>query len=159
MSVNWLWKHEMGYRIQVQKHTYKSGVDIFGNDVLKTETKKFKIKMYAGSNCLAVFTWEFKEDSVDENGKHKMRNMYRMVGFWCDKKHMENMLGLHPKDGYGDNCYSEAENPENYVELLVLNTYYKQECKEILSRAQEFTKAGIKIKLFYKEPKWAKKGK
>ena len=161
MPVNWLWKNRMGYCIQVQKHTYKAGVDIFGNDILKTETRKFKIDLYAGSNCLAVFCYNFREESDNpedvnpKTGKRKVIAKYRFCGFWNDRKHMENMLGMHPRD-YGGNCYSQENDPDDYMEKLVLNTYFELECKEILRCAKEWTKAGIKIELYYEAPKEVK---
>lgn len=164
MPVNWLWKHHMGHLVQVQTHTVDDGVDIFGNKKTKTVVRKFRIDIYSGSNCLAVFTYEFKEESdnpkdVDpKTGKRKIIPKYTFCGFWNDKKHMENMLGMHPKQGYADNCYSQKDNPDDYVEKFYLNTYYKEECKEILSCAQEWAKSGVKIILYYKEPKKDKKG-
>ena len=151
----------MGYCIQVQKHTYKDGVDLLGNDIIKTETRKFKLDIYAGSNCLAVFCYDFYGESDDPNkidkktGQRKVVKKYQFCGFWNDRKHMENMLGMHPRE-YGGNCYSKEHDPDDYMEKLVLNTYFELECKEILRCAKEWTKAGIKIELFYKEPKEVK---
>ena len=159
MPVNWLWRHHMGHFIKVQKHTVSDGVDVFGNKKTKDTINKFRIDIYAGSNCLAVFTYEFKEKEINpETGKEELKSKYSFQGFWNNKRHMENMLGMHPKQGYGDNCYSKKDNPDDYIEKFYLNTYYKQECKEILSCAQEWAKSGVKIILYYKEPKKVKKG-
>ena len=60
-------------------------------------------------------------------------------------------------DGYGYNCYSKEENPGDYMESIHLNTYFKDHMKEFYKVIGVFTKAGIKVSFYYKEPKEDKK--
>lgn len=162
MPVTWSWKRKIGYYTQVQKHTHKTGVDIFGNETTETITRKFHINIYAG-NCLGVCIWDHKgptdnpEDIDPKTGKPRIVAKYMFCGFWNDLKHLENMLGLHPKEGYGDNCYSKEHNPDDYIEHIHFNTYFKYHMKEFYKVISAFTKAGIKVSFYYKEPKEDKK--
>ena len=162
MPVKWSWKRKIGYYTLVQKHTHQTGVDIFGNPTTETITNKFRINIYAG-NCLGVCIWDYKGPTDDSNdidpktNKPRIVAKYQFCGYWNDLKHLENMLGMHPKHGYGYNCYSKEENPGDYMESIHLNTYFKDHMKEFYKVIGVFTKAGIKVSFYYKEPKEDKK--
>lgn len=164
MPVTWSWKHKIGSYTEVQSHTYETGeIDLLTNQkVVKTEVRKFKINIYSG-NCLGVCIYEFKAPANDpcnvdpKTGKPKIISKYMFCGYWNDIKHLENMLGLRPKDGCDKNCYSKKENPEDYMESIRFNTYYSYHMKEFKKVIEAFTKSGIKVSFYYKEPKEDKK--
>ena len=162
MPVKWSWKRKIGYYTLVQKHTHQTGVDVFGNPTTETITNKFRINIYAG-NCLGVCIWDYKGPTDNSNDidpktdKPRIVAKYQFCGYWKDLKHLENMLGMHPKYGYGYNCYSKEENPGDYMESIHLNTYFKDHMKEFYKVIGVFTKAGIKVSFYYKEPKEDKK--
>lgn len=54
------------------------------------------LNLYQG-NAYLIMIHEF----VDNDGQEK----YNMVGFFLDKYHMRNCLGLNKKEGYTDNIY------------------------------------------------------
>lgn len=114
MAVNWNWKHKMGV------------ITCYN----KTSNSKYKVNIYS-ANCLGALIYEFKS-----NGKDK----YEFWGFWLDKKHLKNCLGL-------------AKNYDCiYQDIIIkikLNTFYK-DCIKI---AEYFSKANIKVELYYKEVK------
>lgn len=161
MPVTWSWKHKMGHYTLIQKHTFKSGeVDLLtGEEKWKTISKKFTINIYCG-NCMGVCIYEFMGETDNPNDidpktkKPRIVEKYQFCGFWNDMKHLENMLGMHPKQGYKDNCYSKKHDPDEYVTKFYLNTYYGN---EILQIAKRLAKAGIPVQLYYKEPKEDKK--
>ena len=162
MPVTWSWKRQLGYYTLVQKHTHQTGVDIFGNPTAETTTSKFRINIYAG-NCLGVCIYDFKgetdnsEDIDPKTGRPRIVAKYQFCGYWNDLEHLENMLGLHAKQGYSDNCYSKDRNPDNYMEHIYFNTYFKGHMKEFYKVIGAFTKSGIKVSFYYKEPKEDKK--
>lgn len=162
MPVTWSWKRKIGYYTLVQKHTHQTGVDVFGNPTTETITRKFRINIYAG-NCLGVCIYNFKGESNNpekvnpKTGKPRIVAKYQFCGFWNDRKHLENMLGMHPKEGYSENCYSKAENPNDYMESIHLNTFFNYHMKEFYKVVGAFTKAGIKVTFYYKKPKEEKK--
>lgn len=156
MPVRWSWKHKIGQYTLVQKHTVDSGeIDLLTNEP-KTQiiTNKFNINIYEG-NCLGVCLYEYSELSEDpgdidpKTGKPKVIEKYQFVGYWNDAKHLENMLGMHPKQGYVNSCYSKKDSPSDYIENIRLNMYYK-DCEII---ARRFIKAGFRVTLYYKVPK------
>ena len=73
-----------------------------------------KVSLYEG-NALLIMIHEFKEDNVER---------YSLVTFWADKAHMENCLGLHKKDGYGDNIY-DGSSGDRLVEISI----NKKQCR------------------------------
>ena len=162
MPVKWSWKHKIGYYTLVQKHTRQIGVDVFGNPTIETTTRKFRINIYAG-NCLGVCIWDFKgptdnPDDIDpKTGKPRIVAKYQFCGYWNDRTHLENMLGMHPKEGFSDNCYSKKEHPDDYMESIHFNTFFNCHMKDFTKVISAFTKAGIKVSFYYKEPKEDKK--
>lgn len=128
MSVNWSWEHKKGYLMVEQKP----------NDEV---TWKGKVNIYE-ANCLGALIYDYKD-------KETKKDMYNFWGFWNDEKHLKNCLGLTKNyDGKKENIYLGWER----VTKVVLNTYYKDYTKI----ANNFVKSGIKVELYYEEPKGAK---
>jgi len=128
MSVNWLWKNELGYM------KYKV------TDTKNNKKATVKVDMYA-ANCLGCYIQN-----------HKKEGTYTFLGFWNDKQHLRNCLGLSGQ--YKDDMYSKEHNPDQYLVEIGLNTYFHKEAMEIM---KEFEKTKrYKIVLYYKEIK--KKG-
>ena len=158
MPVTWSWKRKIGYYTLVQKHAYQTVVDVFGNPTTETITRKFRINIYAG-NCLGVCIWDHKgpsenpKDIDPATNKPRIVAKYQFCGFWSNLKHLENMLGLHPKQDHGDNCYSKEHNPDEYMESIHLNTFFNYHMKEFYKVISAFTKSGIKVTFYYKKPK------
>lgn len=96
------------------------------------EVMKFKVNIYGG-NCLGALIYDYKDENTKED-------MYTFYGFWNDETHLKRCLGL--VKGY-NNIYKDD------VVKVRLNTYYKDMCKI----APLFAKVGIKVELYYKEPK------
>lgn len=151
MPVRWSWKHKIGQYTLVQKREVDSGeIDLLTNEP-KTRiiTNKFTINIYEG-NCLGICIYDYSELSENpEDTKPKVIEKYQFIGYWNDAKHLENMLGMHPKQGYGNNYYSKKDNPSDYIENIRLNMYFK-DCEII---ARRFIKAGFRVTLYYKVPK------
>lgn len=151
MPVRWSWKHKIGQYTLVQKREVDSGeIDLLTNEP-KTRiiTNKFTINIYEG-NCLGICIYDYSELSENpEDTEPKVIEKYQFIGYWNDAKHLENMLGMHPKQGYGNNYYSKKDNPSDYIENIRLNMYFK-DCEII---ARRFIKAGFRVTLYYKVPK------
>lgn len=81
MALHWEWSNKCG------EITLEQNFD--------GEWKKFPITLYTG-NAFLIMLHEF-----EENGK----DMYELYGFFADKAHAKNCLGLNKKDGYTDNIY------------------------------------------------------
>lgn len=86
MSLNWNWKND-------KVGTWKEEID----------GRTYKYNLYSG-NALLIQIWESDDDDT-----------YQVRGFFCDKEHMKNCLGL--KKGY-ENIYAnhkiELELDSNY---------------------------------------------
>ena len=83
MALTWSWNGKIGEAV-------------FDNIYLSDPTKELTINLYEG-NALLIMINGYKDK---ETGK----NMYDMFGFFCDKTHMNNCLGL-TKGHY--NIYAE----------------------------------------------------
>lgn len=126
MSVNWSWKAKKGTIAWVPTKE------------AKTEgAKPFKWNFYQ-ANCIGCFLYEYKE-----NGK----DMYQFETYFNDWESVKRYLGL-TKNSYGfkENTLKELYST-HIVKEITLNTYYKDNLK----LAELFTKAGFKVKLYYKE--------
>ena len=84
MSLNWEWKEKCG-EITLEQFGHGDGV------------KEFPITLYKG-NAFLIMLHEFKDEESD-------KDMYNMFGFFLDKEHAKNCLGLNKKRGYGENIY------------------------------------------------------
>jgi len=73
MALQWYWDKKVGEAV-------------FDNVYLSDPTKELTINLYEG-NALLIMINEYKDK---ETGK----DMYDMFGFFCDKQHMNNCLGL-----------------------------------------------------------------
>lgn len=125
MAVNWRWENKCG---ELTMH----------ND--RTD-KNYKISIYAGSNCMAVLLYEYKDEETK-------KDMYQFMGFWDDMDHFKRCMGLKTKDVYlGDdeNIYADA------VKLKINVAKAPRECYKIIDVFAKYTKA--KIEVYYKESK------
>lgn len=136
MSVNWSWKHKMGEITLKQKK-------------LSGKVFTYKLSMYS-ANCLCAITYNFREKNEKTD---KLENMYTFWGWWNDVHHLKRCLGLEKSCGEYDNLYGKEHN--NQFTKVKLNTYYFTR-KEFIQMAQAFTESGIKVELYYKEPKESK---
>lgn len=128
MSVNWKWEDKIG-EVFIEQEKEK-GVK-----------HSFKLDMYTG-NCLAIVLYNYK---VKDNDNGNMVEKYSLYCWFSDMKHLKNCLGL--SNQYKDNVLTE-------IKKVRLNTYYLNDrVPELLKMAYLFTKANIKVELFYKEPK------
>ena len=82
MALHWQWK------------------DKIGEMTLQQGKREWTINLYEG-NAYLIMIHEFEEDGTEK---------YNVIGFFLDKQHMRNCLGLNKKNGYGDNIYGEAGN-------------------------------------------------
>lgn len=123
MSVNWSWKEKKG--VMYFKQSHPTAGDF-----------KFKVNIY-GANCLGALIYDYKDEETK-------KDMYEFFGFWGNLEHLKNCLGL--KKGY-NNIYNDKGF--QVVLKVKLNTYYKN----YLKIAECFSKAGIKVELYYKEIK------
>ena len=96
---------------------------------------KFKIQIRE-SNCLACFLHIFKEDSPKDPTKPWRHDL---VMFFGDEVHMKRCL----KDGNFEYWFSGK------LSDIKLNIYYK----EMLTLAKYMAKDGLKVQVYYKEPK------
>lgn len=95
---------------------------------------KAKVNLY-NANCLGALINEFKDKETEER-------MYEFIGYWNDELHLKDCLGL-TKQFKGKNLYKDT------ITKIKLNTYYK----DWIKIARNFAKSGIKVELYYKEPK------
>ena len=139
MPVTWRWKYLKGYYTLKQQDKVPTGeVDILtSNPTYKTVTNTFKINIYSG-NCLGVLIHETKGSTE-----------YTFQGFWSDFTHIKNLLGMRHRAVYKSSYYSKKDNPTCYISKIYLNVYYKR----MIRLAALFAKSGIKVVLYYKEPK------
>ena len=130
MSVNWSWKAKKGAIAWVPTKEAKN-----------EGAKAFKWNFYQ-ANCIGCFLYEYKD-------KETNKDMYKFMTFFNDWEHVKRCLGLvKTRDGYKDNLYKEMYSTHTIKEIR-LNTYYKDNLK----LADLFTRAGFKVKLYYKEIK------
>lgn len=85
MSLNWEWNEKCG-EITLEQYRHDIG-----------EMKQFPITLYKG-NAFLIMLHEYKDEESGED-------MYNMFGFFLDKDHAKNCLGLNKKRGYGNNIY------------------------------------------------------
>jgi hypothetical protein len=120
MSLNWEWSGKVGEMTVVEMHPDEP-------------EREFKFDLYNGNACL-IMIYEF-----EENGQE----MYNVSGFFVDKAHMKNCLGLNKKGGYTSNIY---ETPYRKVTRLRLNKSKCRDFKDIVAAfAQAFSNITIEI--------------
>ena len=133
--VRWNWNAKFGEMVNVWK---------------SRDGKKYRqtIGIYKG-NCFGVLIQTFYKKDEATN---KRSIFYNFNGYWNNELHLRQCLGLVKNKS---NIYEETT-------LVRLNTFYTRtafERKELMQIAKDFTKAGIKVSLYYKEPKPEKKKK
>ena len=120
MALHWQWEDKCGEATLVQMHE--------GED-----DKVFTLSLYPG-NAYLIMLHEREEDGKD---------VWSMFGFWADKDHMKNMLGLNKKDGYTDNYY---DSPYQKITKIRLNKTKCRYFKEIMAAlAQAFDDLTVEI--------------
>lgn len=102
MSVNWNWNDKCGEITLVQSHTGE-------------EDKEFTVSLYNG-NCFLVMLYEY-----EENGEE----MYNFFGFFSDKDHAKNCLGLNKKGGYDSNIYNTPYQKITKIKISKKCRYFK----------------------------------
>lgn len=131
--VTWSWKRKMG-EIDITQHR--------GDDVLTG-----MLNIYRG-NCLFVAIYEFTDDEGNEK--------YNFYTFANDVDHFKRCLGLvsTKKWSYAENKFVKTKrniykDDADEWTCVRLNTWYK----ESLQIAKLLARAGIKVELYYDEPK------
>lgn len=97
----------------------------------KTPKGKYKTILYC-ANCLGCEIY------------HNDKEHYTFQGFWNNKEHLQNILGL-TKKYKNNNVYKDMG-----LYKVRLNTFW---LKDTMIIAKEFAKAKIKVELYYKEIK------
>ena len=83
MALHWDWKEKIG-EITLEQKSESGG------------WKQFPLSLYEG-NAFLIMLSENDED-----------NTFQMFGFFADKAHAKNCLGLNKKGGYTENMYDRA---------------------------------------------------
>jgi len=120
MSLNWQWDGKVGEMTLVEMHPDE-------------QDREFKLDLYNGNACL-IMIYEYED---------KGETLYTVSGFFVDKAHMKNCLGLNKKDGYTSNIY---ETSYRKVTRLKLNKAKCRDFKDIVAAfAQAFSNITIEI--------------
>lgn len=125
MAVNWYWNNKCG------ELTMKNS----------QQNKKYKINLYAGSNCMMVLLYEYHDEETN-------KDMYQFQGFWDDIDHLKRCMNVNSKGIYvgdEDNIYEDA------VKLKINIAKAPRECYKIVELFAKYTKA--KVEVYYKEDK------
>lgn len=119
MSLNWSWNHKIG-----------EIVDSYGQTA----------NLYH-ANCLAAIIYEWTEEDEET---HELQDKYQVGGYWNDKDHLRNYLGIGPNNKK-DNLYQTYKS-------IKLNSYYTQ-AKDILNCFIKAKMPDFKIEVYYEKPK------
>lgn len=122
MALNWNWNEKIGTATFIQKA---------GKDEAE---RKFDVSLYKG-NAFLIMLYEYKEDDGTEK--------YQMFGFFLDKYHMKNCLGLNKKEGYTSNIYNDGFNKMIGIEINKQKYKYTKELVTALVEA--FDELEIKV--------------
>ena len=125
MGLNWLWSEKCGEATLEQN--WSDG-----------EIHKFQLSLYKG-NAYLIFINEWTE----ANGTEK----YSVWGFWCDKEHAQNCLGLNKKMGHTENLY--ASGNDHLTKFRLNKAKYKHTKDLVTMLAQAFDNLTIEI---YSDP-------
>lgn len=106
MAIQWHWDEKIGT------------VDIFNYDEVKTYS------LYQG-NAFLIIIYEFTGD----DGKDK----YQMHGFFGDKEHAKNCLGL--SKGYDDNIYNSEYEQIRKIRINKAKYKYTKDLVDMLIKA------------------------
>ena len=111
MALHWDWKDKCGEITLVQSHPG----DPFEQD------REFTINLYTG-NAYLIMLHEYENEKGQE--------VYEMCGFFNDKQHMLNCLGLDKKDKDAHNIY---QTPYQLFTKLRINKAKYRHTKELIS--------------------------
>lgn len=121
MALNWNWKDKCGEITLVQK-------------IQEGEEKEYTISLYQGNAYLIMLHEHIDGDGTD---------VYDLFGFFNDKAHMKNCLGLNKKGGYIENIY---ERPyQKFTKLRINKAKYRHTSELVAAFAEAFTKIEIEI--------------
>lgn len=109
--LNWNWNEKVGEATFCFK-------DRDGN------VKDYSVNLYQG-NAFLIMINEYEEDGNEK---------YEMVGFFLDKFHMKNCLGLNKKGGYTDNIY---KTNWKWISKVRINTKKYKHTKDLVTALAE----------------------
>lgn len=121
MALHWLWKDKCGEITLVQSFP-------------EEKNKEFTISLYTG-NAYLIMLHEF----VNEKGVE----VYEMFGFFSDKQHMLNCLGLNKKDDYTSNMYQSPY--QRFTKLRINKAKYSHTKELIAAFVEAFTEITIEV--------------
>ena len=113
MALNWNWDEKCG-EITVRQQNKD------GNE------EEYNVSLYRG-NAFLIMLYEY----VGDDGT----DMYNLFGFFADKEHAKNCLGLNPKKGYDENIYNRENGRFTKVRLNKSKYDYTKELVEMLVKA------------------------
>lgn len=111
MALHWEWSNKCG------EITLEQNFD--------GEWKTFPISLYRG-NAFLIMISEFEENGVEK---------YDLYGFFADKDHAKNCLGLNKKDGFTDNIYIKPYERWTKVRLNKAKYAHTKELVQMLAEA------------------------
>ena len=114
MALHWEWKNNCG----------ELTVEQFREDM--NETRTFTMSLYRG-NAFLIMLHEY----IDKDG----RDVYDMYGFFADKQHAKNCLGLNKKEGYTQNIYNEDWSKWTKIKLNKAKYDYAKDLVPMLVQA------------------------
>lgn len=117
MALSWNWNEKVGEAFFVSSSGDEWCVDL-----------------YQG-NAFLIMIREFK----DKNDVDK----YEIVGFFCDKAHMKNCLGLNKKGGYTENIY--ARDYFSLDRITIYSDRYSYTSDLVSALAKAFKSLNIQI--------------
>ncbi len=122
MALQWEWKDKCGEITLVQMHPGE-------------EDREYRIDLYQG-NAYLIMIHEYTDE--------RRGDVYELFGFFNDKQHMKNCLGLNKKGGYASNMY---ETPYQKITNLRINKAKYRHTSELVATFTEAFK-NIQIEIF-----------
>lgn len=108
MAIQWHWDEKIGT------------MDMFNYDEVKTYS------LYQG-NAFLVIIYEF----TDDDGKDK----YQIKGFFADKEHAKNCLGLNKSQGFDENMYNDEYQQIRKIRINKAKYKYTKDLVDMLIKA------------------------
>lgn len=121
MALHWQWSDKCGEITMLQQ-------------LPNEESKSYTIDLYEG-NAYLIMIHEFTDESGDDR--------YELFGFFNDKEHMKNCLGLNPKKGYSENIYNTEFN--RFTKLRLDKTKHRRAKEIITAFAAAFDEISIEL--------------
>ena len=125
MALKWLWSEKCGEIEVVQMHP-------------EEEDRKFTLSLYKG-NAYLIMTHEYKDEKTGDD-------MYSMYGFFADKDHAKNCLGIAKGKARLDDCHNLYDTPYQKFTKLRLNKKKHPYWKDLVAMfAEAFDNITIEI--------------